>query len=224
MVLLLIIAQFSVGETLFYRVKYGPFTAGTLTLSVEEPAIIQGETCYHFTSILRYRFLFFSGEDRLDSYSRTEDLTTLRFEKHISESGHSEDVICDFDYGKGKIIYSDGVEFDIEPRTKDILTLWYYFRSLNLKRGDTIWVVNHTDKETYHLRIGVREEKSVKTPLGEFACFLVSPAVEGKGSFGKEGKLLVYLSKDKRRLPLIIKTKMLLGYITAELYKICSTL
>ena len=224
MVILLLIAQFSVGETLFYKVKYGPFAAGTLTLSVEKPAIIQGETCYHFISTLRYKLLFFSGEDRFDSYSRMKDLTTLRSEKHISEPNYSKEVACDFDYDKGKIIYSDGTEFDIEPRTRDLLTLWYYFRSLNLKKGDTLWVVNHTDKKTYHLRVVVREENAVKTPLGKFDCFLVCPEVEGKGSFGKKGELLVYLSKDERRLPVIIKTKMLLGYITAELYKVCSTL
>lgn len=221
MIIFLIIAQFSVGETLFYKVKYGPFTSGTLLLSVEEPTTIQGETCYHFTSTLSYRFLLFSGRDRLDSYVRVRDFTTLRSEKYISEFNYSKELFCDFSYKKGLAIYSDGTQVRIEPETRDLLTLLYYFRTLNLKRGDTLLIINHTDKETYHLRIVVGEEESITTPLGKFDCFVIRP--EAEGSLGKMKRLSVYLSKDKKRLPLIIKTEMLLGHITAELYRVCST-
>lgn len=221
MIIFLIITQFSVGETLFYKIKYGPFTTGTLILSVEEPTTIQGETCYHFTSTLSYRFILFSGRDRLDSYVRVRDFTTLRSEKHILESNYSKESSCDFWYDKGVAIYSDGTQIEIEPKTKDLLTLWYYFRTLKLKRGDTLRVINHTDKKTYHLKIVVGGEKFITTPSGRFDCFIIRP--EAKGSLGKMEKLSVYLSKDKNRLPVIIKTKMFLGHITAELYRICST-
>ena len=221
MIIFLIITQFSVGETLFYKVKYGPFTAGTLILSVEKPTTIQGETCYHFTSTLSYRFLFFSGKDRLDSYVRARDFATLRSEKYISESNYSKELFCNFNYDKGVALYSDGTQVKIESQTRDLLTLWYYFRTLNLKRGDTVRVINHTDKKTYHLKIVVGEEGSVTTPLGKFECFIIRPGA--KGSLGKMKGFSVYLSKGKNRLPVIIKTKMVLGYITAELYRVCST-
>ncbi len=216
-------SAFTVGEKLTYTVKYGPINAGTLTLTVAEIIPVQNENAYHFVCELKsnpsYRFLF-SVDDRLDSYARERDLVTLRTEKRVSEGNYKQWVRADFDYLRGIVTYSDGSQFPLVADSRDILTLWYYFRALALNVDDRFEVISHTDKKNYDFMVKVTTVARVKTPVGPFDCLVLRPDVRAKGIFGKGGELIVYLSTDSKKLPVIIKSKMFLGYLNAVL---CST-
>lgn len=219
----LLIMAFSPGEQLAYAVKYGPLTAGTLTLSVAGTVPLGPDTAYHFVCELKsnpsYRFLF-SVDDRLDSFARTRDLVTLRTEKRVHEGAYRQILGADFDYGRGIVSYSDRSQYPLLPDSRDLLTLWYYFRTLPVKVGDDFDVQSHTDKKNYSFTVKVADTERVVSPAGSFRCYVLKPDVRSKGIFGKGGELIVYLSADAKKLPVVIKSKMFLGYLNAVLCSI----
>lgn len=207
-----------VGEQLHYTVRFGPFRVGTLDLKINDIAIIAQESSYHFTARLKsnpgWRFLF-NIDDQLESYARIRDFATLRSFKRVAESGYEKEIQADFDYQTMKIYYSDSSTFDLKPGAKDLLTLWFYFRTLALELNDTITVMMHGDKNDYDVEISVTGMKTVETGIGEYDCLELKPKTQIKQNIG-----IVYLTKDPRRLPAMIKNRFSFGYIVAILEKI----
>jgi hypothetical protein len=207
-----------VGENLHYKVRFGPFRVGTLDLSINEISVISQESCYHFTVHLKsnsgWRFLF-EIDDQLESYARIHDFATLKSFKRVFESGYQKELEANFDYQTMKIFYSDSSQFDLEPETKDLISTWYYFRSLSLKPNDSLSVQVHNDKINYKVDIEAKGPKMVKTGLGKIECIEINPTTQMKQDIG-----IVYLSNDSKRIPAIIKRKFSFGHIIAVLEEI----
>jgi hypothetical protein len=212
--LLIPLLALPVGEKLGYRVKYGPLTAGTLTLEVRGEEEIAGESCYHLVSHLEsnpaYAALF-TLDDVIESYARTSDFVTLRSAKNIHESRYENQSSVEFDYTDNVARYSDGRHVAVPGETRDLVSLWYYFRNLRLRVGDEFVVAAHVDKKNYDVRVSVTGRKKVRTRLGTFRCQVIE--MESSGAVSGE----VYLSDDRESLPVVIRTRMPLGYLTATL-------
>ncbi|MEO0115728.1 MAG: DUF3108 domain-containing protein [candidate division WOR-3 bacterium] len=207
-----------VGESLHYTIHYGPFQVGTLDLMIKEMALIQEESCYHLVARLKsypqYRFLF-RIDDQLESYARCSDFATLKSIKRVLESGYQNLSQAEFDYSKMKVFYSDSGVFDIVPRTKDLLSTWYYFRTLNLKPNDTITVSVHMDKKNYQVEVVTVGPRDVSTKIGKMECLLVQPKLARQQDIGT-----VYLTNDEQKIPAMIKKRFAFGNIVAVLTRI----
>jgi hypothetical protein len=204
-----------IGEKLSYRVKYGPLTAGTLTLEIAASEEIAGESCYHLVSHLRSNPAYsklFSLDDKIESYARFEDLVTLRTVKDIHESNYRRHITADFDYENDIVTYSDTSSMMLPGESRDLLSLWYYFRDVELQPGDEFSVCSHVDKRNYDVAVSVSRRETIRTQLGAFRCLVIEMQSDGPAGNG-----VVYLSDDDRAVPVIIKTKLPLGYITATL-------
>jgi hypothetical protein len=86
-----------------------------------------------------------------------------------------------------------------------------------LHPGTTIQVPTHTDYKNYALEVVVLREERVQTALGEFDCVVVEPQLQSEGIFRQEGKLLVWMTRDARHLPVLMQTKVVIGHVTATL-------
>jgi hypothetical protein len=206
---------FPVGERLVYKVKYGPLTAGSLTLEVAGVEEVAGESCYHLVSHLvsnpSYSSLFFLS-DMIESWCRTSDFVTLRTHKAVHEGKYRDDVTVDFDYGSNTADYSDSTHCHIHSDSRDMLSLWYYFRTAGLEPGDTLSTWSHVDKKNYSVSVSAGDEEHVSTRAGEFDCLVIDLNSSGPAASGR-----VYLSDDDESLPVIIRTRLPLGYVTASL-------
>lgn len=213
--MLALTALLPVGERLTYRVKYGPLTAGTLVLTVSDVEQVQGESCYRFESRLQtnpaYSALF-AATYTMESYARVSDLVTLRDEKHTREPRYRADLSADFDYADRVVTYSDSTVVPLSGESRDLLSLWNYFRAVELVVGDEFCVTSHVDKRTYDVDVSVTGRERVETRAGTYDCLVV-----GMSSSGPAGNGTVYLSEDDQRLPVIIKTRLDFGNVTATL-------
>lgn len=207
-----------IGEELHYTVRFGPFSVGTLSLTIDSIVRLEQESCYHFTTRLKsnpnYRFLF-RIDYQLESYARITDFATLKSVKRISESNYRNETEANFDYKSRKIYYSDSSVFDLASETKDLLSTWYYFRTLNLKPQDTFQISIHIDKKSYPIKIEVFGPKLVQTGVGKFECLIIVPQTRVKQDVG-----IIYLSNDEHRIPAMIKKRFSFGSIVAVLTKI----
>jgi hypothetical protein len=105
----------------------------------------------------------------------------------------------------------------IPPRTQDVLSALYYIRTLPLQVGQAISLANHTDGKNYPLIVKVLGREHVKVDAGEFDCIIVEPILRGPGVFTQSGRLTVWLTDDRRRMPVLMKSKVVIGHVAAIL-------
>ncbi len=210
---------FGAGEKLVFTVQYGLITAGEATLEIRNVAEIGGRPCYRIVSDARtndFFSKFFEVRDRYESYMDTTELYSLRYEKHIREGKFKRDESVEFDQIAHRATYKDKI-VPIPPRAQDVLSALYYVRTLPLEVGNSISLANHTDRKNYPLMIKVHGRERVKVEAGEFDCLVVEPILLGPGIFTQKGRLMVWLTDDARRMPVLMKSKVVIGHVAAVL-------
>ncbi len=214
------IRPFNKGEKLIFSVEYGPLKAGTAIMEVVEIVMIDSIPAFHIVSTERTNAFFskiFKIDDRYDSYIDTVHLHSLRYEKHIREGSYKKDQIVEFQQDSGKAIYSDGKVYEIIPGAKDIIASIYFARTLDLEVGKTFTINTHTDGKNYDLQVNVLKKERVETPAGEFDCLLIQPIIEGGKIFASRDGLKIWLTDDDWKIPIIIRSKIMIGSIQAKL-------
>jgi len=192
------------GERLEYGLRYGPVTLGTLVLETLDPETVGTDECWHFRADLEltrsFSWLFWANY-RLESWCRVSDMVTLRSYKRTREPNYRAEWSADFDVDQSAVRYSDGKIIPVQPDARDLLSTWYFFRTLPMLSGDTVKTALHVDRRNYLLVAVARAAKTVSTPAGVFDCIAVVPSAGGPLG-------TVYLSDDKERIPVSIRTRV----------------
>ena len=92
-------------------------------------------------------------------------------------------------------------------------------RTQPLEEGKSIYVDNFTDGKQYSLEVRVLRREKISVTAGTFDCIVVEPLLQTVGVFKHEGKLTVWLTDDRLRMPVLMKSKILVGSVSAELTK-----
>jgi len=211
---------FGPGEELVFSIDYGPVNADEATLGVLGVVDFQGHRCYAVesrTTSSRFFSAFYKVRDKVISYIDIEQLTSRYFYKRLREGDYRRTVEITFDQEQDKALYADGREFATVAGVHDVLSALYYVRSLDLHVGATYQLPAHASRKTYDLEVCVLRTETVTVPAGTFACFVVEPKLVGEGLFKHEGKLVVYLTADDHKIPILMKSKVPVGSIDAAL-------
>ena len=98
-------------------------------------------------------------------------------------------------------------EFDIPPCVSDVVSGFFYARSLPLHLGfSQVFPVNDGGKTT-DVRINVEARENIKGPMGEFQTLRVR-AEPISGPMTGKGEIWVWLTEDARRVPVQMKSKL----------------
>lgn len=213
---------FNVGEKLTFDVKYGFVTAGVASFEIPNIKRISGRDAYHVVfevNTVPSFDLFYKVRDRYETFIDVKGLFPWRFEQHIREGNYSRDFSAFFDQRKGKAKTSEG-EYDIPRYVNDIVSAFFYARTLdysNLKVGDKIPLKNFYKNKVYDLDVVYHGKETIKVDAGEFDCIIVEPLVQEGGLFKSEGSIMIWLSDDEAKIPVRVKTKVVVGAIDADL-------
>jgi len=213
---------FKEGEKLTFDVKYGFVTAGIAVMQIPKIKRISGRDAYNITftvNTVPTFDSFYKVRDRYETYLDVEGLFPWRFEQHIREGGYSRDFSAFFDHRKGKAKTSEG-EYEIPLYVNDIVSAFYLARTFDyskLKKGDKIHLENFYKNKVYPLDVIYHGKERVKVTAGTFDCIIVEPLVTEGGLFKSEGTILVWLTDDDLKVPVKVKTKIIIGSIDAEL-------
>jgi Protein of unknown function (DUF3108) len=214
--------SFTVGEKLTFNVKYGFVTAGVAVMEIPKIKKIAGREVYHITfkvNSLPSFDPFYKVRDRYETYLDVKSLFPWRFEQHVREGGFSMDFAAFFDHRKGIAKTSKG-SYEIPPNVNDIVSTFFYARTLdysNLKIGDKFELHNFYKKKVYPLNVVYRGKETVEVEAGTFDCIMVEPVIVEGGLFKTEGQIIIWLTNDELKIPVKVKTKILIGSIDAEL-------
>lgn len=213
---------FKVGEKLTYNVNYGFVTAGIAAFHIPKIKRISGRDAYHVTfevnTVPSFDWIF-KVRDRYETYLDVEGLFPWRFEQHIREGSYSRDFSAFFDQRKGKAKTSEG-EYDIPKYVNDIVSAFYLARTFDfskMKVDDRVNLKNFYKNKVYELDVKYHGKETVEVPAGKFDCIIIEPLVQEGGLFKSEGSILIWMSDDALKIPVKVKTKVIIGAIDGEL-------
>ncbi|MEW6516987.1 MAG: DUF3108 domain-containing protein [candidate division FCPU426 bacterium] len=213
---------FAPGEKLLFSVEYLGIAAGFATLSVEPGPIMNGRQTLHLIATARTHPAFewfFKVRDRIESFFDAAGLFSWRYEKHLREGGYSNDSVLIYDQVQNQVIKDEGrTRVPAAPLTQDVLSEFYFYRAVAPPVGQELTIpVVADDGKSYEVIVkSVRREK-VRVPAGEFNCIVVQPQMKFEGVFQSKGEINIWLTDDVRRVPVLVKSAIIIGTIDVVL-------
>lgn len=216
---------FGFGEKLEYKVGYKFITAGYGTYYIKkEPTIQNGRPCYDVNFVVRSLPELEMLYKVKDSYRTLLDVGGIfpwAFEQHIREGGYKKDFSAKFDQVRNKA-FVDQDSFDIPEYVHDIVSAFYYVRTMNLstmKKNEVIYLNNFYEDSTHSLGVKMLGRQVVEVEAGKFNCLVIEPLVSKGGLFKKEGRLMIWITDDERKIAVKVGTQISIGFVGAELIR-----
>lgn len=105
----------------------------------------------------------------------------------------------------------------ISKITYDTLSSFFYFRSVPLQLGMSYFIDIFDCKKLWNTEVQVLRREEIETPLGRFKTVVIKPLLKSEGIFARTGEMHIWLTDDERRIPVLMKSKVRIGSITATL-------
>jgi len=213
---------FGLGERLVYDVGYSFITAGEAVFSIPKVDTINGRECYQILFTVNSTPSFswiYKVEDRYETMMDVKGLFPWRFSQHIREGKYSRDFSAEFDPINLVAKTSEG-DHVIPPYVHDVVSAFYYARALDFsdfRPGQKVYLQNFYKDTTYQLAIKFLGFQRVDVDAGVFDCIIVEPLIKEGGLFKSEGRVIIWLTNDERKIPVKVSTKVVVGSIDAEL-------
>lgn len=86
-----------------------------------------------------------------------------------------------------------------------------------MKKGDRFNLENFYNDKVYPLDVVYHGKERITVDAGTFDCIIVEPLVKEGGLFKNEGNIIIWLSDDELKVPIKVKTKVIIGSIDSEL-------
>jgi hypothetical protein len=209
-----------IGEYFQFSIDWNGLNGGSSLMQVQNIQTVDGKRCYRVvTKAESNSFVsrFYKVRDRAESSVDAESLYSRRFVKRLREGGYKKDIDVRFDHETGKARYSNGKEYDVAAGIHDVLSAFYYVRTKALPDGATLIVPTHDNEKSYEMEVQVLRREKAEVPAGKFSCVVVEPKLKSEGIFKSKGSILVWLTDDERRIPVMVKSKVPVGSISVRL-------
>lgn len=219
------------GETLDYDIYWGAIYVGRSYLKIENTVDISSRPAWHIISETRSgSFLanFYKVEDRNESWMDVAGLYSYGYFKKISEGKHFFNEWVVFNgaggryYGKKMNRKRQVSDFEgpLDRPVNDMLSAVYRIRTMQVAPDARVEMDVNT-KRNWRLTIKSGKREKISTGYGKKTCLLVEPMAGEEGLFvAKAGKrLLVWITDDELKVPMMLKAEVSIGSITAKLVR-----
>lgn len=219
------------GEKCEFNIKYEFIKAGTASLEVVKHLVVNGRPTLSLKSMARStKFIdnFFKVRDYNASNVDEMSLASINFHQNLREGKYRVIRNTAIDYQRGTYTFEKAYkgkttkrEGQIGLAVSDILSSFFYTRTLPLEPGKEYAFSVFSDEEIYPLKVIVHPKiEKIKVEAGEFQCLRIQPMIIGDAIFrAKEGKMMIWLTNDERKIPVLIRSKVAVGAFDAELVK-----
>jgi hypothetical protein len=217
---------FRPGEKLHYTVYWSTLEAAEATLEILSMEKINGTAAWHFVMTAQTSPLvehIYPVYDRMDAYADAEMSHALLY-KEQKKTRKIKDVSVTFDWKAQTAIYSrkgkKKAPVALLPGAFDPLTIFYFFRTHELKQNLEMSRPVSDGKRCVTGKARVVSRQTVLIHTKEFDTWLVEPdlgPVGGVFEKNPNAKLQIWVTADKRRIPVRVKSEVAVGSFTAEL-------
>lgn len=227
------IRAFKPGERLTFVLKWTVIPAGEAVLEVLPREHMAGLDANHFVLTAKSNAFvdaFYMVRDRVDAWSDAAMRQSLLYRKKQHEGKTQRDITVSFDWDAKTVQYVNHgkakAPIPITAGTFDPLSVFYWSRSADLVVGGQIRR-SVTDGKKHVIGIAdVIRRETIRVPAGTFDTFLIEPDLRHVGGvFEKspDAKLQLWVSADHRRLPVKMKSKVIVGSFSGQLVSVTGT-
>jgi hypothetical protein len=226
-------AAFRPGERLTFALRWTVIPAGEAVLEVMPIEHMAGQDAYHFVLTARSNAFvdaFYTIRDRIDAWTGKDMQQSLLYRKKQHEGRTQRDITVSFDWHAMTAQYVNRGDvhdpITISDGTMDPLSIFYWSRTVRLNVGNRIQrSVTDGKKHVLGFADVIRRER-INVPAGTFETFLIEPDLTHVGGvFEKspDARIQLWVSADSRRLPVKLKSKVVVGSFTGELVSVIDT-
>ncbi len=224
-----LIAALKPGETLTYDISWSRIvTAGTAVMEIKEETLPDGKQVLKFIATTHSAGLvhkFYPVNDRLESVFDPVSMQSLKFSLNESHGKKKRRRELVFDSANKTVITrlnDDPPETVIVPdQVQDALSSLYYLRTLeDFIVGKAIVIQVHDSGKNWSVEIHTLGREKVTTPVGEFDTIKVRTFPKYEGVFMNKGAIFFWLTDDKRKIPVLMKSTISIGSIVSTLRKL----
>ncbi len=211
---------FKAGETLIYTTGFRLLSAGTSTMEIVNQ---EGDSVLYIVSQVRTGNFFdylYRTRDRIDLWLDSSTLELRHMLRDIHEGGYERRDTTNVDREAG-LIYARRDTLTVDEPVFDPIGAIYYLRSLPLTIGDEIQLAIFDGRRLRKIAITVSGIEQIKVPAGEFECLVLKPTpLDNKRLTSADGILHLWLTDDRRRIPVRIEQKASFGTIVLKLAEV----
>ena len=223
------VAAFEPGERLAYRIRFGPIVAATAEVGVHDSGLWRGRPTWEIRAegATRPGFdWFFKVRDVYRSYYDPSLLAPIRFIRDVHEGGYEIHQDYRFDWERSCVETEwhrkrgQHEAFAVAPGTQDMVSAFFTARNWDLAQldvGDILEVPCLVDGELFPLMIRYGGREVIEVEQGNWVCDTFHPVILAGRVWEDPDDLTVYVSADSNRIPVLVRTKVLIGAIELEL-------
>lgn len=218
---------FGPGEKLTYEIHWTFIHAGNAVLEVMPDTEVDGVPARYFrgtASTVPWVDKFYKVRDVMEAWTDRDVTHSLRYISDQNEGKYSKKAEIVFDPAARRTYRS--IEGDLRHELEqpeyvfDPMSVLFAFRKEILFKTMRFGA-NVTDgKVSVVGEAYVEDTETIKTPMGDIPCFRVRLDVRNlSGVFRKSpgAELIVWFSADSRRIPVKVRSKVVVGHFTLDL-------
>ncbi len=218
---------FQPGEKLIFQLRWTIIPAGESTLEVLPMETVNGIKAYHFLLTAEsnaFVDIFYKVRDRMDAFVNADVTHSILYKKKQREGKSHRDIVVSFDWQHKKAQYTNFNEklppIDILPGSFDPLSAFYFIRLVDFKGKSTIERPITDGKECIIGRLSIIKRETIHVTAGTYDTYLIEPEIKHIGGVfekSKDAKIQLWVTADKRKIPVKIKSKVVVGSFVGEL-------
>jgi hypothetical protein len=216
-------------EALTYRIEWRLVTAGRARLEWNAPPRQEPQIKLKLESVGLVSKLFKVDDDYTAILN--QNLCAVNTQATSHEGSRVRDTKINFDYATHRASYLErdmvkgtvaaSQETEIPSCVHDVIGGLYYLRTLNLEPGQSAQAPVSDGKKSVVVRIEAQQREDVKVDDGAYKTIRYELFLFDNALYRRSAHLYVWLTDDRRKLPVQIRVKMQIttGTITLELEK-----
>lgn len=218
---------FGPGEKLTYEIYWTFVHAGDAELEVLDNTEMGGEPARHFRATAKtvpWVDKMYKVRDTIESWTNMDVTYSLRYKKDQNEGKYHKDVNLIFNPGAGlSFRWARGKLQHILNQPEEVfdpMSILFSFRRMTLYKTMEYGANVSDGKKTVVAKAYVDDIEDVETPMGVIKAFKVNMDIQhlsGVFKKSKDAELVVWFSADERRIPVKVRSKVVVGHFTLEL-------
>lgn len=217
-------SSFQKGERLEYDVSYGWIDAGEAIIEISnEKKTIAGRDVMHVigkgNSLGTFNW-FFKVRDTYETYLDSDGIFPWIFVRDIEEGNFKMKQYYTFNQFKKTVKTDKGKEHQVPVGVQDMISAFYCARTFDYSNAQPNQVYEMSvflDNELWPLRIRYLRKERIEIDNGTYDCMVFVPVVQEGRIFKKEEDMMVWVTDDENKIPVLAKAKILVGSVTMEL-------
>jgi len=200
---------FDVGEEIRYDIYWGVIHVGQSVVTSEWVVHEDGRTLLLIrfkTRTNRVVEKLYPVTDIQEALIDPDTFLPVYYLKNSSQGKHKQHEITRFNHAEGIAVWESltkktTLDIEIQPDTRDLITLMYYLRSLDFEVGSTKNLQVLTDEKIYDLALRLPKKERVELQkYGRISSYMVDPEAAFNGLFVRKGKMYLWVSDDDRKI------------------------